>query len=203
MEEDCLQTLAEDRKWRGWLDIHRQCVPKYGRGDGRRTMKKIHSNKLYSPMPSGRERDLNARCFLANFRCSYLTTQICIFLEINNEPVTWPQKLRQRLSYFNLKQVKHSGMCFRWLTSRSELCWIFHINFSFSDRSCHSMSRCYLTIVCCVRLSTDERTSLLQENIYQELVVHRLHKIRTVFEPAVFYIDYVTALTLWRLTLAL
>jgi len=37
VEEECLQTLAEDRKWRGWLDIYRQCVPEYGRGDGKRT----------------------------------------------------------------------------------------------------------------------------------------------------------------------
>jgi len=22
VEEECLQTLVEDRKWRGWLDIH-------------------------------------------------------------------------------------------------------------------------------------------------------------------------------------
>jgi len=37
MEEECLQTLAEDRKWRGRLDIHRQCVSEYGRSDGKRT----------------------------------------------------------------------------------------------------------------------------------------------------------------------
>jgi len=37
VEEECLQTLVEDRKWRRWLDIYRQCVSEYGRGDGKRT----------------------------------------------------------------------------------------------------------------------------------------------------------------------